>query len=176
MKKNPRSFIFVAFTTACASALSLVGGIGLEAVASKVLPLVPLIIALPGLNDLVGDYASIIAAHHGDPSENSRSKKELIRAIFKVIGLNITFLVLLSIGLAHARGYVLETVFVTKFAIFIVLAVILAILIMFGLAGFLETILKNKKINPDELLIPVITSLADIVMLLFVALAVVTIF
>lgn len=176
MKLSPRSFIFVAFTAACASALSLIGGIGLEAVSGKILPLIPLLIAIPGLNDLVGDYASIIAAHHGDPSENTRTKKQLLSAIFKVVGFNILFLVILSVGLASWKGYVLEPMFLIKFAIFIATAVILAILIMFALAGTLELILKNKHINPDELLIPIITSLADIVMLLFVALAVITIF
>ena len=176
MKIEARSFIFVAFTTACASALSLIGGIGLEAVASRVLPLVPLIIAIPGLNDLVGDYASIIAAHHGDPTENSRSKKELLKAIFKVVGLNVVFLILLSVGLAHARGYVTDPNFFVKFSIFIASAVSLAILVMFVLSGTLELVLKRKNINPDALLIPIITSLADVVMLLFVALAVLTIF
>lgn len=176
MKMSPRSFMFVAFSAAGASALSLIGGVGLEAVASRILPIVPLLIAIPGLNDLVGDYASIIAAHHGDPTENTRTKKQLLFAIFRVVGLNILFLVILSAVLAQIRGYILEPVFLIKFAIFIAVAVVLAILIMFALAGSLELILKNKRINPDELLIPIVTSLADIVMLLFVALAVITVF
>lgn len=176
MKLSPRSFLFVAFSAACASALSLIGGIGLEAVSDRILPLIPLIIAIPGLNDLVGDYASIIAAHHGDPNESTRSKKQLLGAILKVVGFNVFFLILLSIVLATLQGYVLDTVFVTKFILFVASAVLLSIFIMFAIAGALELILKNKHINPDELLIPIITSLADIVMLLFVALAVVTIF
>lgn len=176
MKLSPRSFLFIAFTAASASALSLIGGIGLEAVADKILPLVPLIIAIPGLNDLVGDYASIIAAHHGDPTESKRTKGQLLGAIFKVVGFNILFLILLSLGLAYYRGYAFESDFIIKFSVFIALAIVLTIFVMFALAGTLEAILKNKKINPDELLIPIITSLADIVMLLFVALAVVTVF
>jgi cation transporter-like permease len=176
MKLKARSFLFVAFTTACASALSLIGGIGLEAVSDRILPLIPLLIVIPGLNDLVGDYASIIAAHHGDPSESTRTKKQLLSAIFRVVGFNILFLIILSVGLAQARGYILEPVFLLKFAFFIASAVVLAIFIMFALAGALELILKNKNINPDELLIPIITSLADIVMLLFVSLAVIIIF
>ena len=146
MKLTPRSFIFVAFTVACASALSLIGGIGLEYVSDRILPLIPLIIAIPGLNDLVGDYASIIAAHHGDPSESTRTKRQLIGAIFKVLGFNIISLILLSLGLAYMHGYIFEV------------------------------ILKKRHINPDDLLIPVVTSLADIIMLLFVTLAVLTIF
>lgn len=176
MNLRPRSFLFIAFTAASASALSLIGGIGLETVADKILPLVPLIIAIPGLNDMVGDYASIIAAHHGDPTESKRTKSQLLGAIFKVVGFNILSLVLLSLGLAYYRGYAFEYSFVIKFCIFITLAIVLTIFVIFALAGTLEAILKNKKVNPDELLIPIITSLADIIMLLFVTLAVFTIF
>jgi len=176
MNYKPRSFIFVSFTAACASALSLIGGIGLESVATRILPLIPLLIAIPGLNDLVGDYASIIAAHHGGPNETKKTKKELFRAIFRVVGINIGFLILMSLVLAPLRGYVIEPIFIAKFVLFITVAVVLAILTMFALAGFLERVLKNKKINPDELLIPVVTSLADILMLLLVAVAVVLLF
>jgi len=176
MEIKPRSFIFVAFSAACASALSLLGGIGLEAVANKILPLVPLIIAIPGLNDLVGDYASIIAAHHGGPNETKKTKKELFRAIFRVVGINIGFLILMSLVFASIRGYVLEPIFIAKFVLFITSAVVLSIFVMFALAGFLEVILKNKRINPDELLIPIITSLADVLMLLLVALSVFILF
>lgn len=176
MKLTPRSFIFVAFTVACASALSLIGGIGLEYVSDRILPLIPLIIAIPGLNDLVGDYASIIAAHHGDPSENTRTKKQLIGAIFKVLGFNIVSLILLSLGLAYMHGYIFEWTFVLKFIIFMAMSIIIAILAVFALSSLLEVILKKRHINPDELLIPIVTSLADIIMLLFVTLAVLTIF
>lgn len=173
---KPRSFIFVSFTVACASALSLLGGIGLEAVATRILPLVPLLIAIPGLNDLVGDYASIIAAHHGGPNETKKTKKELFKAIFRVVGINVGFLILMSLVLASLRGYFLEPVFIAKFVLFIAGAVVLMIFMMFAVASFLEIALKNRRINPDELLIPITTSLADVFMLLLVTLSALTIF
>lgn len=176
MTKIHRTFLFVAFTTALASSLSLIGGIGLEHISDRVLPLVPLIIAIPGLNDLVGDYASIIAAHAGDPKEGRRTKRALARAIFKVIGVNIAAIIILSFGGALLRGYDFDAAFIWKFVIFVAGSAILTVIFMFVVANILDAILKKKRVNPDELLIPVITSVADIVMLLLVTLAVLTIF
>jgi len=176
MIKLTRSFIFVATTAGLASSLSLIGGIGIEHVADKILPLVPLLIAIPGLNDLVGDYASIIAAHSGDPTERKRSKVDLLKAIFKVLGVNIAAIVILSCLTAWTRDYVLTSDFLIRFAIFITVAAVLTVLLMFVVSGMLDVILRKKRVNPDELLIPIITSLADIVMLLFVTLAVLTLF
>lgn len=176
MNFRPRSFIFIAFTAAAASAISLIGGIGLELVAEKILPLVPLLIAIPGLNDLVGDYASIIAAHHGSDKDNSISRKQLLRAVLKVLGLNIVFLVLFSLALAYLRGYVLEPIFTTKFFLFIAFALIISVIAMFVIASTLQVILRNKNINPDELMIPITTSLSDALVLILVVLAVFTIF
>ncbi len=176
MTKIHRTFLFVAFTTALASSISLIGGIGLEHVSDRVLPLVPLIIAIPGLNDLVGDYASIIAAHAGDPSEGRRTKRALAKAIFKVIGVNIAAIIALSIGGAALRGFDFNATFVWRFIAFVAGSAILTVLFMFAVANVLDVVLKKRRINPDELLIPVITSIADIVMLLLVTLAVLTIF
>ena len=176
MTEIRRTFFFVALTTALASSISLIGGVGLEHVADRILPLVPLIIAIPGLNDLVGDYASIIAAHTGDPKEGRRTKRALAKSIFKVIGINILAIITLSIGGALLRGYDFDTGFIWRFVIFVAGAAVLTVLFMFVIANLLDVILKKRKINPDELLIPVITSVADIVMLLLVTLAVLTIF
>lgn len=176
MIKIHRTFIFVAFTTALASSLSLIGGIGLEHISDRILPLVPLLIAIPSLNNLVGDYASIIAAHTGDEKEGKRVKRTVAKAIFKIIWINIFAIIALSVGGAVLRGYDFDSEFIWRFVIFVAGASILTVLFMFVIANVLDVILKKRKINPDELLIPVVTSVADIVMLLLVTLAVLTIF
>jgi cation transporter-like permease len=171
-----RSIITVALTTGLASALSLLGGIGLEHVSRQILPLVPLLIALPGLNDLVGDYASIIAAHTGDPSERRRSHRELSRAIFHVVGLNIAAIVGLSLIVALLRGYALNLLFALRFALFTAFAVLVVVAFIFWLNRFLDRLLVKHRYNPDDLLIPVSTSIADILMLAIISAAVVLVF
>jgi cation transporter-like permease len=48
--------------------------------------------------------------------------------------------------------------------------------VMFGVTAFLDKLLEKRSLNPDDLLIPVVTSVTDVLMLGLVALAVVTIF
>ncbi len=174
--KYLRHLTFVVFTVAGASCISLIGGIGLEAVEDKLLPLIPLIIALPALNTMVGDYAAIIAAHASDPAERKYTKRVLARAISKAIWVNIIGLLVLSIVIAWRRGYVFTDIFVLKFVAFIVLSMVSVIAIMFGLTALLDKLLENNKLNPDDVLIPVVTSITDVLMLGLVALAATLIF
>ncbi|MCU0666999.1 MAG: magnesium transporter [Patescibacteria group bacterium] len=176
MTRARRTFIFVAIAAGLASSLSLIGGIGLEYISNKFLPLIPLIIALPGLNDIVGDYASIIAAHTGDPTERKRSKKTLAISIFKVLVINVSALAIFSLILAGVRGYMITAGFLAEFLIFVFVAVGLTVAFMFIISHILDVILRKEKINPDELLIPVVTSIADIFMLIMVTIAVLTVF
>lgn len=174
--KQLRHLLFVVFTVAGASCISLIGGIGLEAVEEKLLPLIPLIIALPALNTMVGDYAAIIAAHATDPAERTTTKKKLARAISRAVWVNIVGLIVLSLILAWQRGYIFTNGFIIKFVLFIAISMIAVIALMFVLTTVLDKILERKKLNPDDILIPVVTSITDVLMLGFVALAAVFIF
>ncbi len=176
MKSTQRSLLFIIFTTGLASAISLIGGIGLEHVSDRILPLIPLLIAIPSLNDLVGDYSTIIAAHTGDTTERKRSHRDLSRAIFRVVGFNIAAIVVLSLIVAASRGYVLHFYFLVRFVYFVIVAVIAVILAMFTINRVLDRILINHRLSPDDLLIPISTALADIMMLVLITLAVLFLF
>lgn len=176
MSINLRRILFIVFTTAGASCISLIGGIGLEAVQERILPLVPLIIALPALNTMVGDYAAIIAAHAADPAERTSTKRTLARAIAKAMWVNIIGVLVLSIILAAQRGYVFSSEFLTKFTLFITGAMIGTIVLMFVITIVLDKLLEQKRLNPDDILIPVVTSITDVLMLVMVALAAVFLF
>lgn len=167
-----RKLAFIIFSVGGASCISLIGGLGLEAVQEKILPLVPLLIALPGLNTMVGDYAATIAAHAGDPAERSSTKKQLVKAVSKVIWVNIIGILALSILLSIHRGYALEQSFLIKFVLFVVCAVIAVIAAMFVITTLLDKILEKRRLNPDDILIPIVTTISDIFMLGLVALAV----
>lgn len=167
-----RKLAFIIFSVGGASCISLIGGLGLEAVQEKILPLVPLLIALPGLNTMVGDYAATIAAHAGDPAEQNTTKKKLIKAVSKVIWVNIIGILLLSILLSIRRGYVFEHAFLIKFVLFVVLAVISIIALMFSITTLLDKLLEKHRLNPDDVLIPIVTTISDIFTLGLVSLAV----
>lgn len=166
-----RHVVFIVATVGGASCISMIGGIGLQAVEDKLLPLVPLIIALPALNTMVGDYAAIIAAHAVDPAERKKTKRQLARAISKSIWVNIVGLIVLSVAIAWKRGYVFTSIFAIKFVLFVALSMILVILAMFATTSLLDKLLERKKLNPDDILIPIVTSVTDVLMLGLVALA-----
>ena len=171
-----RSFLFVILTTALASCISLIGGIGLEATTTNLLPLVPLVVALPALNTMVGDYAAIIAAHAGDPGERGTTKRELAGAISRAIVVNIIGVLILSIVIAAKRGYVFAPGFMLKFGLFVPFAMLSITAFMFILTAILDKQLEKHSLNPDDVLIPVVTSITDVLMLGLIATAAVTIF
>ncbi len=171
-----RGLSFVVLTITATSCISLIGGLGLEAVQERILPLVPLIIAIPALNTLSADYGAIIAAHASDSTENKRSRLKLAVAISRAIWVNIFGILALSILLAFKRGYVFEQIFITKFLLFVVASILIVIFAMFLISYFLELILRNNKLNPDDVLIPIVTSLTDIIMLSLIALGAMFIF
>jgi len=174
--RHLRFIVFITFTTGLASTISLIGGIGLEAVADKLLPLVPLIIALPGLNDLVGDYATIIAAHASDPAERKTSKRELAKAIAKVLWINILGITVLSLLLASKNGYIFTASFIAKFVFFIAFSIVAVVTTLFAITALLDRILERRKLNPDDVLIPIVTTITDVFMLSLIALSAVVLF
>lgn len=167
-----RTILFIALTTGAASCISLIGGVGLEAVEDKILPLMPLIIALPALNTMVGDYAAIIAAHATDPAERTMTKKVLAKAVAKAIWVNILGLLALSIALAWQRGYLFTYEFTIRFVAFVGLSMLGVVAAMFGITTLLDKAFEKKKLNADDVLIPIVTSITDVFMLVLVALAV----
>lgn len=171
-----RRLMFIVLTTAGASCISLIGGIGLEAVQARLLPLIPLLVALPALNTMVGDYAAIIAAHASDPAERSSTKRTLAKAIAKAMWVNIIGVLALSIVIAQRRGYLFTDDFLTRFILFVAAAMIATIAAMFVITIILDRLLANHRLNPDDILIPVVTSTSDVLMLTLVATAAWTIF
>ncbi len=171
-----QSFLFIAVTVGLSSSISLLGGLGLQSISQKILPLVPLLIAIPSLNTLVGDYTAAIAAHAGDPAERKNTKKLVVMAIIKTAWFNILAIVALSLFIAWQRGYIFENSFLVRFSIFVPSALIAVTVCMFAIIVWLDRLLEHKRINPDDILIPIVTSLSDVLMLGLITLAVFTIF
>jgi cation transporter-like permease len=175
-RTRSQSVLFVGVSAGLASCISLIGGIGIEAITGKLLPLIPLIVALPALNTMVGDYAAIIAAHAGDPTEGKHSMRKLLSAVAKSIWVNIFGVLALSLIIAQQRGYIMSEAFLAKFVLFVVFSFVGIVLSMFAITISLNTMLKKSDLNPDDVLIPVVTSITDVMMLGLIAAATVTIF
>lgn len=171
-----RKFSFIIFSVAASSCISLIGGLGLESVQERILPLVPLLIAMPALNTMVGDYAAIVAAHAVDPGETRQSEKQLLKAISKAVWVNIIGVLILSIVLAARRGYIFEQAFLIKFVLFVVFAMLGIIFLMYTITQLLDKLLERNRLSADDVLIPIVTSITDVMMLGLISLAVWLIF
>lgn len=167
---------FSVLTITAASCLSLLGGIGLELVGTKIITIMPLVVALPALNTMAGDYAAIVAAHAGDPAERPQGKRQLARVLARVLGLNVAGIVTLSLLVAASRGYVLTGDFIGRFSLFVALSIVVIVTAIFAITTLLDRILEQRRLNPDDILIPVVNSIANVMMLGLIALSVVTIF
>ena len=169
--KGRQSLLFIIVTTALASCVSMIGGVGIELVEADLFVIVPLVIALPALNTMVGDYATIIAAHAGNPKEGVVSRKKLILSVFKSTIVNVVGTVGLSLFLAEKRGYESDYGFIATFTVFVAVSVVAIVSAMFVITYTLDKILEKKKLNPDDVLIPVVTTITDVFMLGLIALA-----
>lgn len=170
------SVLFIIASVGIASSISLIGGIGIETVSDKLLPIVPLIIIMPALNSLVGDYATLIAAHAGDPSERTKTKKELVKDMVPSLLTSCVFIITMGLFLSSHRGYSLHTDFVITFILFVVLSILSVVTLMFFFTYLLDKILVDHHLNPDDVLIPIITTVSDIFMLSLIALSAIYIF
>jgi cation transporter-like permease len=170
-KARRQSIVFIIITTALASCISMIGGVGIEYVEADLFVIVPLVIALPALNTMVGDYATIIAAHAGSPGEGALSRRKLMLAVFKSTIVNIIGTVGLSLFIADKRGYETNFGFVLTFMAFVALSVGAIVTIMFVITYSLDRLLEKKKLNPDDVLIPVVTTITDVFMLGLIAIA-----
>lgn len=171
-----QSLVFIIVTTAFASCISMLGGLGIEVVEANLLPIIPLVIALPALNTMVGDYATIIAAHAGNPSERSASRKKLVKSIATSVIVNIVGTIVLSLVFAYLRNYNFDTLFVIKFSGFVLVSVVAIVSVMFGITYTLDRLLETRKLNPDDILIPIVTTVTDVFMLGLIALSTAVVF
>ena len=82
----------------------------------------------------------------------------------------------MGLFLGANRGYDLRLNFVITFILFVLLSIIIVVSAMFFITYIIDKILEEHKLNPDDVLIPVITTISDIFMLSIIALASVYIF
>lgn len=157
-----------------ASVLSIAGGVGLQLVHAKLYFLLPVLIAIPGLTDMIGDFSTIIASksialiEQGmKPNEWAHSKSILRFAGFLfLISIGFSFAIgVTSLAVAKLQGFDASGGFAVKF---------LAVLGLINLVMFMFLVIFSVRVgylvafkghDPDNFLIPLATSLTDVVVL-----------
>ncbi|MEM2954526.1 MAG: magnesium transporter [Candidatus Nanoarchaeia archaeon] len=153
-----------------ASIVSTIGGFGLEALKNKLTILLPLIILVPALNDMIGDFGTIISAKFttllflGKIRKDWWNSKEVIE-IFTVVA-SIALLMAFYLGIITSIVGIIQHTPLTLIDVLKIIAIAFMlvaslVLIIFFTSVFLGLKCYKKGKDPNNLLIPLSTALAD---------------
>lgn len=155
-----------------ASLLSSFGGFALEGIKTLFLSMIPIVMLFPALNDMVGDYGTIVSGRfstmlHEGKIEKEWWKEQIIQKLFLQIMIIAIITSMLSAAIALVTTAIIEpgSTFTMLFAMKIfaitlidalfIVSFLFIISILAGLHYF------NLNEDPNNFLIPITTSLAD---------------
>ena len=154
------------------SIISSAGGIGLQAVQAMVVAFLPLLVMLPALNDMIGDFGTIVASRftamlylgqvHRAGWWRSRDLHKLFHIIMTVAVVAALYLATAAAWIAIAQGFPMTAglfVRVMEIALFATIALVGLVFFLSVIGGFY---IFSKKEDPNNFLIPMATSVADL--------------
>ena len=158
------------FILIIASLLSSFGGLSLEYIKKIFLSFIPLIILIPVLNDMIGNYGTVISSKFSTMLHEGKIKKNVfldkkVRLLFTQIFLIAIFTVIIaciaSFLISKMLGHPADKITMYKILFICLIDVSLLIVILFLIAIFAGIYLYKKKEDPNNFLIPITTSIAD---------------
>lgn len=163
------------------SILSTLGGIGLESIQKKLFIFLPFLIILPAINDMIGDFGGIISSKFttllflGIIEEEWWKSKKLIDLFLKIIITSFfssLYLIFLAIIFSLIKGLYFDFTFYIKFMLINIL-ITMVLVIIISLVSILGGFFVHKKNqDPDNYLIPITTSIADVLTIVLISLVI----
>lgn len=155
-----------------ASILSSIGGFGLQGIQAKIVAIVPLLILLPALSDMIGDFGTIMASKFTTALYlghiplrrwwRSRDLHVLFHVSMSIAVIASVYNGALAYGIAYLKGFAFSSEIFIKvmeisiFSTLILVGLIFLISVVAGLAVY------RKSEDPNNFLIPITTSIADL--------------
>jgi len=168
-----------------ASILSSIGGIGLETVQEKIVLILPLLILLPALNGMVGNFGIIFSSRYTTllyqkklgktRFMNKALKKHFLLVLFVSI-ICAFYISTLSFAVSFMKGFKVEPFIYFKVLIVVMLSTIILISIVAVMTVIAGNYSIKKKEDPDNILVPLTTSIADLGSMIIFSLLVYLIF
>lgn len=153
-----------------ASLFSSLGGFALEHIKIVFISITPLIILLPILNDMIGDCGTIISSrfstmlHQGKIRRNLWTNKELRKLFLQIFVTSIIaaiFSSFIALVISTFSDYTITKIIIFRIIFITIIDVILLLSILFLTSIFAGLYFYRKKEDPNNLLIPITTSVAD---------------
>lgn len=169
-----------------ASIMSSVGGIGLQYLQNSIVTIIPLLVLLPALNDMIGDFGIIMSSkfttmlYTGDVNLRNYHKSKILNSLFLVI-LTVSAISAVYIGiLANLVAYLMGVQFSIDLMLKVVLIAIVSSMILITIITLVSLVLGarifKKGEDPNNFLIPLTTSIADFGSMIIYSLLVVVLF
>ncbi len=157
------------------SILSSLGGLSLETFKHNLIKILPLLIAYPIVSDTLGNFSIVISSkfttllYEGKiKKENYFSNKE-VRKMLKIVLINGLFfsviISILSLLTAFFNNFQIRLIEIMKIILVITFIICTLIFVMFFAIFKLGFYLYEKNKDPDDILIPISTSLSDLITL-----------
>lgn len=154
------------------SLISSFGGSALQNVSGKLVVILPLIIMLPAMNDMAGNFGSIISSkfttllYLGLISHRnlfkSRRLKVLFLRMFTVSLFSAVYISTISCALSFIRGYEFDFVILIKVFITACVSAVSLVTIISFIAVQVGLLIYRKGHDPDNFLIPITTAVGDL--------------
>lgn len=153
-----------------ASIISSIGGIGLQSIQEKIITIAPLLILVPALNDMVGDFGTIVSSKfttmiymrkvHSGWWKSELLRRLLVRVLI-ISAVASAYLGMLSYAVAYYNGFVFDFLILFK----VISLSFFSSTLLVGLICFISVVgglyIYHKKEDPNNFLIPITTSIAD---------------
>ncbi|MEM5871846.1 MAG: magnesium transporter [Candidatus Aenigmatarchaeota archaeon] len=166
-KRIMRESIFILIL---ASLISSFGGFSLENIKNLFVSIFPLIVILPVLNDMIGNYGTVISSKFSTFLHEGKIKREWWKSFeIKKLFLQIVLIALItallassmSLAIAGLSEYNITSSIIGKFIFLIIVDVLILTTILFFIAIFCGIYIFKKGEDPNNFLIPITTSIAD---------------
>jgi len=168
-----------------ASIISSFGGIGLELLKAKIAVLVPLIVMIPALNDMIGDFGTIISSKFTTLLYQKKVHKswwksyelgDEFRVISSIALFAAFYLGIASVLISYIQGAPIDIISSLKVIAIAFMATATLVLVIFFLAIVGGLWVYKRGSDPNNFLIPLTTSAADFSSLILFALLVAFLF
>ncbi|MBU2639938.1 MAG: magnesium transporter [Nanoarchaeota archaeon] len=153
-----------------ASLLSSIGGIGLELIQKKLIAILPLLIVFPALNNMIGNFGTIISANFTTllftkqlhAKWKSKKLKELLHQLAITAFFSSILLATIANLIAYYKGFplTLDVFLKVLLIVTICVSILVTLICLISItAGFYYYHLNE---DPDNVLIALATSIADL--------------
>ncbi len=153
------------------SLLSSIGGLSLEIIKDKLSIVLPLIIILPAFASMIGNAGIISVSkittylYSGKININKMKNKTTLNLFFLLLFifcLSAFYVTFLSLLIAYLKGFIIDINFIFNISFIMLLTSMVIVSLVFFVAVIGSKYAFKREIDPDDLLIPVTTSIADL--------------